>query len=210
MASTSTAESECPSPIPSQQDPQLEEVDVEVELEEEVFDDDDEDLPLLSSMNRPIEVDEEIPSGVEGQYNLCYCFSHISLIYLVIQMKNEINDIFLCIYCDKWNKWQHLVMYILWQICIYYTLLLSILNIFYFFVFSADSEMEHTTPAKKKKGGGNRAGWSIPDTTEHELVEWLRSNSYLWLRSTKDYKRKKEAWQQKADELKISIVHLEK
>ena len=53
-------------------------------------------------------------------------------------------------------------------------------------------------------------GWSIPDTTEHELVEWLRSNSYLWLRSTKDYKRKKEAWQQKADELKISIVHLEK
>ena len=98
MVSTSTAESECPSPIPSQQDPQLEEVDVEVKLEEEVFDDDDEDLPLLSSMNRPIEVDEEIPSGVEGQYNLCYGFSHISIIYMVIQLENEINyNILLCI-----------------------------------------------------------------------------------------------------------------
>ena len=102
-------------------------------------------------------------------------------------------------------------MYILGQICIYYTLLFSILNICYFFVVSADSEMEQTTPAKKKKESGvTRAGWSIPDTVEHELVEWLRSNSYLWLRSTKDYKRKKQAWQQKADELKISIVHLEK
>ena len=101
MASTSTAESECPSPIPSQQDSEVEEVEVEVELEEEVSDDDDEDQPRRSSRKRLIEVDEEIHSGVEGQYNLCYGFSHISLIYLVIQMKNEINDIFLCIYCDK-------------------------------------------------------------------------------------------------------------
>ena len=67
-------------------------------------------------------------------------------------------------------------------------------------------------PAKKKKGrgGGNKAGWSLPDVIEEDLVEWLRSNSYLWLRSTKDYKRKKEAWQIKAEELKISVEHLQK
>ena len=70
--------------------------------------------------------------------------------------------------------------------------------------------MEQTTPAKKKKGGGNKAGWSLPDCVEQDLVEWLRANSYLWLRSTKDYKRKKEAWQHKVDELNIQLIHLEK
>ena len=67
-------------------------------------------------------------------------------------------------------------------------------------------------PAKRKKGrgGGNKAGWSLPDVTEEDLVEWLRGNSYLWLRSTKDYKRKKESWQMKAEELNISLEHLQK
>ena len=69
-------------------------------------------------------------------------------------------------------------------------------------------------PAKKKKGrgggGGNKAGWSLPDVIEEDLVEWLRSNSYLWLRSTKDYKRKKESWEQKAEELNVSLEHLQK
>ena len=45
---------------------------------------------------------------------------------------------------------------------------------------------------------------------EQDLVEWLKANQYLWLRSTKEYKRKKEAWQMKADELNIKLVHLEK
>ena len=67
-------------------------------------------------------------------------------------------------------------------------------------------------PAKRKKGrgGGNKAGWSLPDVIEEDLVEWLRGNSYLWLRSTKDYKRKKDSWQMKAEELNISLEHLQK
>ena len=32
----------------------------------------------------------------------------------------------------------------------------------------------------------------------------------LWLRSTKDYKRKKEAWEMKAQDLNISLEHLQK
>ena len=45
---------------------------------------------------------------------------------------------------------------------------------------------------------------------EQDLVEWLRANQYLWLRSTKEYKKKKDAWQMKAEELDIKLVHLEK
>ena len=77
---------------------------MEVDVEEEVsVDDDEEDQPRPASRKRLIEeVEEEMHSGVEGQYNLCYGFSHISIIYLVIQLVNEINDnILLCIYCDK-------------------------------------------------------------------------------------------------------------
>lgn len=82
--------------------------------------------------------------------------------------------------------------------------------------FSADGgELEQPAPpppAKKtrKKGGGNKSGWSIPDVMEEQLVEWLRENTYLWLRSTKDYHRKKVAWEEKARELGISLLHLEK
>lgn len=52
-------------------------------------------------------------------------------------------------------------------------------------------------------------GWSLSDETEQELVEWLQANTYLWLRSTKDYHRKKAAWEQKAQELNITLKHLQ-
>ena len=41
-------------------------------------------------------------------------------------------------------------------------------------------------------------------------MTWLRENTFLWLRSTKDYKRKKAAWEDKAVELHISLEHLQK
>ena len=44
---------------------------------------------------------------------------------------------------------------------------------------------------------------------EEDLVEWLRSNTYLWLRSKKDFRRKKAAWETKAQELGIPLTHLQ-
>lgn len=58
-------------------------------------------------------------------------------------------------------------------------------------------------PAKKK------AAWSLSDQTEEDLVEWLKGNEFLWLRSTKDYYRKKTAWEDKAKELGVSLTHLQ-
>ena len=77
-----------------------------------------------------------------------------------------------------------------------------------------ETEVEDQQPPAKRprrKGPLQRKqfGWSIPDQQEQELVEWLQSNTYLWLRSTKDYHRKKSAWEQKAQELNISLKHLQ-
>ena len=48
-----------------------------------------------------------------------------------------------------------------------------------------------------------------PDQVEQDLVEWLQDNSYLWLRSTKDYHRKKSAWEMKAQEIGVPHKHLQ-
>ena len=56
----------------------------------------------------------------------------------------------------------------------------------------------------KKKGA-----WTLSDQVEEDLVDWLKSNPFLWLRSTKDYFRKKSAWEDKAKELGVSLQHLQ-
>ena len=63
-------------------------------------------------------------------------------------------------------------------------------------------------PARKK--GGGKAAWGLSEEVEQEVVEWLRANNYLWQRSTKDYHRKKVAWQMKADQHGITLQHLER
>ena len=62
---------------------------------------------------------------------------------------------------------------------------------------------------KRKADGAPKQGWSLPDQVEQDLVEWLQDNSYLWLRSTKDYHRKKAAWEMKAQELGVTLKHLQ-
>ena len=49
----------------------------------------------------------------------------------------------------------------------------------------------------------------LPDQVEQDLVEWLQGNSYLWLRSSKDYHRKKSAWEMKAQEIGVTFKHLQ-
>ena len=63
---------------------------------------------------------------------------------------------------------------------------------------------EEEQPPKKKN-----YGWSLSDEQEQDLVEWLQANNFLWLRSSKYYHRKKQAWEQKALELGISLKHLQ-
>ncbi|KAG0712739.1 hypothetical protein GWK47_017768 [Chionoecetes opilio] len=79
-----------------------------------------------------------------------------------------------------------------------------------------EEEEQQQQPAPRRRARGRRRhdaapkqGWSLPDTTEQDLVEWLQSNTYLWLRSTKDYHRKKASWEMKAKELGISLKHLQ-
>ena len=83
-----------------------------------------------------------------------------------------------------------------------------------------EEEEEQEPGRKKQKGKGNGKGkrkadgapkqaWSLPDQVEQDLVEWLQGNSYLWLRSTKDYHRKKSAWEMKAQEIGVTFKHLQ-
>ena len=62
---------------------------------------------------------------------------------------------------------------------------------------------------KKKADGAPKQAWSLPEETEQNLVEWLQGHSYLWLRSTKDYHKKKAAWEMKAEEIGVSYQHLQ-
>lgn len=75
--------------------------------------------------------------------------------------------------------------------------------IFMFLVFSVRSR----SPAAKGKAKGT---WTLSEEQEQIVVEWLQSHDFLWLRSTRDYTKKKAAWEQKAGELNISLEHLEK
>ncbi|KAG0729232.1 hypothetical protein GWK47_030765 [Chionoecetes opilio] len=71
-------------------------------------------------------------------------------------------------------------------------------------------------PAPKDEGQGEeegdaapKQGWSLPTPTEQDLVGVASVNTYLWLRSTKDYHGKKASWEMKAKELGISLKHLQ-
>ena len=52
--------------------------------------------------------------------------------------------------------------------------------------------------------------WTLRDDQEEEVVEWLQANDFLWLRSSRDYHKKKAAWEEKARSLGVSLQHLEK
>ena len=62
---------------------------------------------------------------------------------------------------------------------------------------------------KRKADGAPKQAWSLPEETEMNLVEWLQGHSYLWLRSTRDYHKKKAAWELKAQEIGVSYKHLQ-
>lgn len=76
-------------------------------------------------------------------------------------------------------------------------------------------EEEEQEPGRKKQKGKRKAdgvpkqAWSLPDQVEQDLVEWLQGNTYLWLRSTKDYHKKKSAWEMKAQEIGVTFKHLQ-
>ena len=78
-----------------------------------------------------------------------------------------------------------------------------------------EEEKQEPERGRKKKGKRKAGGappkhaWSLPDQTEQDLVEWLQGNNYLWLRSTKDYHKKKAAWEMKAEEVGVSLKHLQ-
>jgi len=73
-----------------------------------------------------------------------------------------------------------------------------------------EEEEEPAAKGKVKKRRGPKKQWTLPAATETDLIEWLRSNTYLWMRSSHDFKRKKEAWEMKASDLKITYTHLTK
>lgn len=77
-------------------------------------------------------------------------------------------------------------------------------------------EVPAVVKGKRKAEGAAEAGqrkryscWSFSDEQEQELVEWLQAHTFLWLRSTKDYHRKKAAWEQKASDLGVTLKHLQ-
>ena len=51
--------------------------------------------------------------------------------------------------------------------------------------------------------------WSLDSAIEEEVLAWLRGNPYLWMRNKKCYKQKRAAWVKKAQQLGISVEHLE-
>lgn len=61
---------------------------------------------------------------------------------------------------------------------------------------------------KSTKPRGPKKEWKLPPDTEQDLVEWMRDRSYLWMRSSRDYKKKTEAWEAKAEEIGISADYL--
>ena len=76
-----------------------------------------------------------------------------------------------------------------------------------------EEEEQETQPVRKKgtgkqKDGATKKTWTLDENIEQNLVEWLQGHSYLWLRSTRDYHKKKDAWQRKAKEIGVSYQHL--
>lgn len=79
-----------------------------------------------------------------------------------------------------------------------------------------DVDVDEEERAAKVAKGATRAvhrkkgTWTLTDEQEENVVEWLNSNDFLWLRSSRDYHKKKAAWEDKATALGISLQHLEK
>lgn len=81
--------------------------------------------------------------------------------------------------------------------------------------------VEEEEPVLVGKGRGHGKGkekaackapkkdWSLDAAIEEDVLEWLKSNCYLWMRSKKGYKQKRAAWEMKAQELGINVDHLE-
>lgn len=75
-------------------------------------------------------------------------------------------------------------------------------------------QVQETAPSKKRpraepKGTGKTYKWQLPSETEENLIEWLKEHPYLWLRSNKDYLKKKASWEEKARQLDLSVNHLQ-
>ena len=62
----------------------------------------------------------------------------------------------------------------------------------------------------KGTAGAKKGTYTLSLEQEEDVVEWLKGNDFLWLRSSRDYTRKKAAWEAKAAELRITLQHLEK
>ena len=77
---------------------------------------------------------------------------------------------------------------------------------------SAEDLRDRSSDSQVLKGGvpAKKGTYTLPQAQEELLIEWLKSNDFLWLRTSRDYSRKKAAWECKAKELDISLQHLEK
>ena len=47
---------------------------------------------------------------------------------------------------------------------------------------------------KKAARKAPKKDWSLDAAIEEDVIEWLKGNSYLWMRSKKGYKQKRAAW----------------
>ena len=74
---------------------------------------------------------------------------------------------------------------------------------------SARRQGPWTWTEQGQEEGCPKKDWSLDAAVEEDVIEWLKGNSYLWMRSKKAYKQKRAAWEMKAQELGISVEHLE-
>ena len=62
---------------------------------------------------------------------------------------------------------------------------------------------------KGTKKAAPKKDWSLDAAVEEDVIEGLKGNNHLWMRSKKAYKQKRAAWEMKAQELGINVEHLE-
>lgn len=67
----------------------------------------------------------------------------------------------------------------------------------------------HFRHEKKAATKVPKKDWSLDVAVEEDVLKWLKGNSYLWMRNKKSYKQKRAAWEMKAQEVGISVEHLE-
>ena len=71
-------------------------------------------------------------------------------------------------------------------------------------------DLPSASQVSKGGAGAKKGTYTLSPEQEEQVVEWLQGNDFLWLRSSRDYSRKKAAWECKAKELNITLQHLEK